>query len=123
MVFEVSLLHAFIVTLQADEPLSASIPLLADTGPLSLPFKALVRQALPNIDPSPTVSLDGRAGGVMLGASGHTAVTITNAGVLPMLYTIKVGTYRNIAGAMMALPCPEQLQEGAGVLHVGCCVS
>lgn len=75
---------------QADEPLEASIPLLADSGPLSLPFRALVRQALPSIEPCPVVSLDGRAGGVMLGASGHTTVTISNAGVLSMLYLIKV---------------------------------
>jgi hypothetical protein len=75
---------------QADEPLEAAIPLLADSGPLSLPFKALVRQALPSIDPCPVVSLDGRAGGVMLGASGHTTVTISNAGVLSMLYSVKV---------------------------------
>lgn len=77
--------------LQADEPLSTSLPLLADSGPLGLPFKALVRQALPSIDRSPVVSVDGRAGGVMLGASGRTDVTISNAGVLPMLYSIKVG--------------------------------
>lgn len=56
-----------------------------------LPFKALVRQALPSIDPSPAVSLDGRAGGVMLGASGRTTVTINNAGVLAMQYSVKVG--------------------------------
>lgn len=85
-----ALLCVPVLHLQADEPLSASIPLLADSGPLTLPFQALVRQALPSIHPSPTVSVDGRAGGVMLGASGNTSVSISNAGVLPMLYSVKV---------------------------------
>lgn len=76
--------------LQADVPLSASIPLLADSGRLCLPFSALVRQALPSIDPCPVVSVDAHAGGVMLGASGHETVTISNAGVLAMLYSVKV---------------------------------
>ncbi len=81
---------SYVTPAQADEPQEASIPLLADSGTLSLPFRALVRQALPSIEPSPVVSLDGRAGGVMLGASGQTSVTISNAGVLPMLYSVKV---------------------------------
>lgn len=57
---------------------------------MSLPFKALLRQGLPSIDPSPHVCLDGKTGGIMLGASGHAAVTISNAGVLTMLYSVKV---------------------------------
>lgn len=75
---------------QADEPLSASIPLLSETGPLSLPFAALARQAAPSIAPGPCVSCDGTAGGVMLGAASSTAVTITNAGVLDVVYDVRV---------------------------------
>jgi hypothetical protein len=90
---------------QADQALSASIPLLADSGPLVLPFRALVRQALPSIDPSPVVSVDGRAGGVMLGASGHKNVTVSNAGVLVMLYSIKVR--RSVLGTPSLQACVQ----------------
>lgn len=78
------------VVLQVDGDLSASIPLLAETGPLSLPLRCLARRALPSVNPAPIVSLDGRAGGVMLAATAHKAVTISNAGALTILYDIKV---------------------------------
>lgn len=101
--------------MQADEPFSASIPLLADSGPLGVPFKALVRQALPSIDPSPVVSVDGRAGGVMLGASGHTTATISNAGVLSMLYSVKVGGH--LPGMNCTLSMAFELLLAFGTAH------
>lgn len=76
--------------IQVDGDLSATIPLLAETGPLSLPLRCLARRAVPSVEPCPLVCLDGRAGGIMLAATGHKTATISNAGALAVMYDIKV---------------------------------
>lgn len=75
---------------QVDGDLAANIPLLAETGPLSLPLKCLARRAAPSVDPCPMICLDGKAGGIMLAATGHKTVTINNAGPLAVMYDVKV---------------------------------
>eukprot|EP00879_Flechtneria_rotunda_P024114 GHRR01025558.1.p1 GENE.GHRR01025558.1~~GHRR01025558.1.p1 ORF type:complete len:485 (+),score=178.00 GHRR01025558.1:669-2123(+) len=75
---------------QANEDLTAGIRLLAETGPLTLPLRCLARTALPTLGPSPLVSLDGRAGGVMIADTAHATVTLCNRGALGVVYDIKV---------------------------------
>jgi hypothetical protein len=70
--------------------LSAAIPLLAETGPLTVQLSCLARQELPAVDPCPVVCLNGRAGGVMLAATGRRTITISNAGALAVAYDVKV---------------------------------
>eukprot|EP00775_Hariotina_reticulata_P005135 gene5135-5375_t len=76
-------------TPKVEEDLSASIPLLAETGPLALKVHCLPRNALPHISPSPIVSLNSRAGGVMLAATSSRKVVISNAGSLDIQYDVK----------------------------------
>jgi hypothetical protein len=75
---------------QVEADLSAAIPLLAETGPLTVQLSCLARRALPSVDPWPEVCLNGRAGGVMLAATGRRSITISNAGALAVAYDVKV---------------------------------
>lgn len=116
---------------RADEPLEATIQLLAESGPVTLPFKALARRALPRIEPCPRISLDGRAGGVMLGASVSTPVTISNDGVLDVMYDIRaIGPLAAAADVVEAAPAPvpaDASEQDAAALQdaawAGCSVS
>jgi hypothetical protein len=85
-------LHGLQITFTptVEEDLSANIPLLAETGPLVLRVNCFPRKALPQVCPSPVVTLNGRAGGVMLAATSSRKVVISNAGALDMQYDIKV---------------------------------
>jgi hypothetical protein len=98
---------------QAEADLSASIPLLAETGPLAVQLSCLARRALPSVDPSPVVNLNGRAGGVMLAATGRRSITISNAGALAVAYDVKVN----------CKPCPGCIPVEARASATSCWIA
>ncbi|WIA22675.1 hypothetical protein OEZ85_001086 [Tetradesmus obliquus] len=114
-------------TPKAEADLSASIPLLAETGPLEVQLSCLARRALPSVQPCPVVCLNGRAGGVMLAATSSRSITISNAGALAVAYDVKV------TGALAAtseyeepdppMPPPNATAEDMAELQAKACAA
>lgn len=74
------------------EDITTAIPLLAETGPLAVAVRCLIRKVDISIDPCPVVEVGGgHGGGVMVADSATRSVTIHNAGALSANYELKVG--------------------------------
>ena len=67
-----------------------SLPLLAETGPLSVSIQCRARAAVLSVAPSPLVAVGDKAGGVMLADSASRSVVIRNEGALEVVYDLKV---------------------------------
>jgi hypothetical protein len=71
--------------------LNISLPLLAETGPLSIKIQCCAKAALLSVSPSPLVEVGDKSGGVMLADSASRNVVIRNDGALEVVYDVKVG--------------------------------
>lgn len=74
---------------QSEEDLRSAVPLLAESGPLSLPLTCLRRKALPSVAPGPVVEVGAPGVGVLVAGSAGRQVTIANAGALEVAYAVQ----------------------------------
>lgn len=82
--------HPVPLITQAEEDVSAAIPLLAETGPLSLPLNCLCRKASLSCCPAGPLVGVGPSAGVMVADRVTRLVTLVNAGALDVEYQIQV---------------------------------